>query len=89
MADGDEAKIAGCHVAELSRFFNAHLTTTRNCSSPTSTPSSASTSPSGATGYDAVAARTQFILWLARHVDTPDAIRQRRKTSEKGGPDRV
>jgi RNA polymerase sigma factor (sigma-70 family) len=24
MADGDEAKIAGCHVAELSRFFNAH-----------------------------------------------------------------
>lgn len=24
MADGDEAKIAGPHVAELSRFFNAH-----------------------------------------------------------------
>ena len=24
MTDGDEAKIAGCHVAELSRFFNAH-----------------------------------------------------------------
>ncbi len=24
MADGDEAKIAGCHVAELSRFFNAY-----------------------------------------------------------------
>ena len=42
-----------------------------------------------ATGYDAVAARTQFILWLARHVDPADAIRQRRTTSEKGGPDRV
>jgi DNA-directed RNA polymerase specialized sigma24 family protein len=24
MADGDEAKIAGCHVAELGSFFNAH-----------------------------------------------------------------
>jgi hypothetical protein len=42
-----------------------------------------------ATGYDAVAARTQFILWLARHMDPADAIRQRRKASEKGGPDRV
>ena len=41
------------------------------------------------TGYDAVAARTQFILWLARHMDPADPIRQRRKASEKGGPDRV
>jgi hypothetical protein len=42
-----------------------------------------------ATGYDAVAARTHFILWLARHVDPADATRQRRKTSERRGPDHV
>jgi hypothetical protein len=42
-----------------------------------------------ATGYDAVVARTHFVLWLARHVDPADAIRQRRKPSERGGTDRV
>jgi len=42
-----------------------------------------------ATGYDAVAVRTQFILWLARHVDPAGAVRHRRKTSERGGTDRV
>ena len=42
-----------------------------------------------ATGYDAVAARTQFLLWLATHVDPADETRKRRKTTEKGGPDRV
>ena len=42
-----------------------------------------------ATGYDAVVARTQFVLWLARHVDPADAIRQHRKTSERGGADGI
>ena len=42
-----------------------------------------------ANGYDAVAGRTRFLLWLARHVDPADAIRQHRKPSERGGTDRV
>ena len=42
-----------------------------------------------ATGYDAVVERTRFLLWLARHVDPADAIRQHRKPSERGGTDRV
>jgi hypothetical protein len=35
-----------------------------------------------ATGYDAVTARTHFLLWLARHVDQADA-----PSSKNGGAD--
>lgn len=35
-----------------------------------------------ATGYDAVVARTRFILWLAKHVDAADATRPNKRGTD-------